>query len=152
MKKISFIATIVLIISEIYAQNTWYCDEFPEFQPRLINRSQTEIVYYMTSESVSSLPHADSVWVIDTTHTCVMTISALEGEPIDISELKWGIYLFNLQLGDCLWQKTFFRRMDASQDVEHTASTSSKLKFLRDGQLLIESGNRIYNAQGKKVK
>lgn len=152
MKKIlSFVWMFLLVSFNVNAQYTWYCDEYPEFQPRLVQPTQTKLIYYMSSESESSLPPADSVWVIDTTYSCVMTITALEGEPISILELNPGIYLFNIQLGDCVWKKTFFRRRDVPQDIENTAiSTSSSLKYLRDGQLFIKSGDEIHTIQGLK--
>ena len=145
---------LLLGTSGMFAQNTWYCDEYPDFQPQLVQRTQTELTYYMSSEQTSSMPPADSIWVVDTAYVRVMTITAQEGEPISISNLKWGIYLFKIKLGDCEWGKIFFRRKDSDiQGVENTSILKpSATKLLRDGQLLIQNDDKLYNAQGVRLQ
>jgi len=83
-----------------------------------------------------------------------MTITAQEGEPISISNLKWGIYLFKIKLGDCEWGKIFFRRKDSDiQGVENTSILKpAATKLLHDGNLFIKIDDKTYTLTGQEVK
>lgn len=130
------------------------CDEYPDFQPQCVMRSDSIIVYYMGSPNVE-FPPADSVWIqsAQNTEEPIIVVSTEPGKPIDISSLKRGFYYLYVQLGECVAADMFFKRHDPIQEgIEIINAKNNALKFFKEGQLFIEHNNHMFNAQGNIIE
>ena len=159
MRVLKLILAILLVAqfgAKSYAstrENT--CDAYPDFITKVGHYTQNSIYYYMSNNKEAILPPADSVWVLGTESldVPVMIIHAAEGESIDISSLEKGVYLLCVQLGDCQSCHEFFKRENQQEAIHYIQSILSPFtKLLRDGQLLINIGDKLYNAQGQEVR
>ncbi len=134
-----------------------YCLDFNDNY--IINISQPSarantIYYYISrksNENQGETPSIDGVWVVDTDYNVVLTTDALPGDPIDISPLDKGIYLLQIQMGDCVTGKTFFQMNEIEEGLEPTSSAISHVKILSDDQILILRGDKTFTVTGQEI-
>ncbi len=76
---------------------------------------------------------------------------AQQGEDIDISSLKFGLYNLHIQVGECETLR-LFNILRQTEDIITPTTPTYATKLLRNSQILILRGNKTYTLTGQQVK
>lgn len=139
------------------------CEEYPNFQPKCYTSywhdpPSEKLRYYLSVDVNLKFPYPDRVWIAPPSDSLavVMNVTAAPGENIDILSLERGYYKCWVKLGDCIKGGLFYKRhrpLTTTAIINPSADDSSPAsRKLRDGQLIIESGEKVYTVTGQEVR
>jgi len=173
MKKINYIICYIMALCSIYAsaQNDsidccancdMSCVHYERYSLRCTVRRLSQRMYFWFSDAcgeiqLEEIPILDSIWITTRSDTETILFKSYNqvGDTIDVSFLAGGreSFLLHAQLGNCVKRRLFTVRVLPSNVDNADAENTNKnwQKVIRNGNLLIESKDNIYNAQGIRL-
>lgn len=136
-------------------EETPTCEAYPDFYPQAFCWNDTLHYTLFAYHQHMEIP-ADSVWITEGKEggELVMVIHAQQNEKVPLTSLKKGYYACYMQLGECVGiDLIYVRGLHPEEAIDNTqAEHPAAHKTLRDGQLLIERGDKVYTVQGTEVR